>query len=167
MESYNIKDFEEKVLVSGLLNFLLPVSVIHVEGSIIMNYDSSGYISLKEIGGLKLKDGLEILEKTLLNIRKTQEFLIEPERITLNSESIYVNPKTNAVKFVFIPKDEEAVIIGVLKFIKELQGYLIQENKGFLEKIYEDIKTSNMSPDSMITLIGLKKREVFECGIIN
>lgn len=84
----NIKDFEERVLSSGLCDFILPVNLMYNASSVIINYDASGYICLKDMDLLRLPDIFEILEKTLVNLKRVSEFLIDPERITLSAETI-------------------------------------------------------------------------------
>lgn len=165
----NIKDFEERVLSSGLCDFILPVNLMYNASSVIINYDASGYICLKDMDLLRLPDIFEILEKTLVNLKRVSEFLIDPERITLSAETIYRNMKFKDIKFIFVPKDEESIIVGILKLIRVMAEYAMLEDKRFIHATYNNIKTCNLSLDDMITFIGLKRREIYELwnGIID
>lgn len=57
------------------------------------------------------------------------------------------------------------ILVGILKLIRVMAEYAMPEDKRFIHATYNNIKTCNLSLDDMITFIGLKRREIYECGM--
>lgn len=158
----DIMEFEENLIASGTCDFILPARLMYEKTRLIINYDAGGYVCLSDFEVLGLEELLELLEKTLINLKSISQYLIIPERVTLNEETIYQNMRNGEVKFIYIPKREESIITGVLRFIGILERYVMPESKRFVAEIYAIIRKYNLPLEDMITLVVIKRRELFQ-----
>ena len=122
IKSKQIRSFEEKVLTSGLCDFTLPASFITTGGIRNTIYDSSGYTCLDDIAFRDLDNILELLGKTMVNLDKAGEYLIDPAHIVLDGSTVFQNLKKRDVKFAFVPMRTQKPrdnIINIIDYMEE------------------------------------------------
>ena len=163
----SIKSFEEKVLLSGLCDFIIPMSFSSYGGKRKITYECSGYASVKELEISKVRDVFEILEKTLLSLNKSTEFLIDPLKITLTPETVYYNLKQKDVKIAYIPSENKSKSLNdnISFYIDSLSEGAAEEACKYLDHIKESMKKGHHSIKDIITKVGEMRREIYLCGI--
>lgn len=141
----NIKPFEEKVLASGLCDIMLPMDFIGVNEDMDITYDASGY---RQINDMDLSDFdlvLEILEKTMGNLEKAGEFLLDPGKILLTKITVHQDPRCRDIKIAYNPGGSGNVITNIAGFIEELSLGLDDSAKEKMDEIREYIMENNLS----------------------
>ena len=141
----NIKPFEEKVLASGLCDIMLPMDFVGVNEDKSYRYDANGYRSVKEISPGDFDLVLEILEKTISNLGKAGEFLLDPGKILLNSGTVYQNPRCRDIKIAYVPEGSGSTMTNLLRFIGDLAAGLEGEDRERLLKAKDFIEENNLS----------------------
>ncbi len=163
----SIKPFEEKVLLSGLCDFIIPMSFSSYGGKRKITYECSGYASIKELKISKVRDVFEILEKTLISLNKSTEFLLDPHKITLTPETVYYNLKQKDVKIAYIPSENKSKSLNdsISFYIDRLSEGVTEEAFKYLASIKENMKKGHHSIKELITKVGEMRREIYLCGI--
>ncbi len=162
-----VMPFEEKVLTSGLCDFVLPMKFKKSKGMSKITYDCSGYSTISQIKLQGIKDILEILEKTLITYNKSNEFLINSEKIALTVDTVFYHLKYRDVKIAYIPSQEHRSFKENLEiFINQLKEYGDGQSRRILDKTYEEIQCRNLNAKEAINYIGSLRRELFASGII-
>ena len=157
--------FEEQVLASGLCDFILPVNISIIPGKKQLTYECSGYTVLEDMKLEGIKEIFEIIEKTLLTLKKSYEFLIDPEKVTLNMDTVYFHRKHRDVKIIFIPGPRETMSVKVSKYISMLSKLNINEGKDYLIMLENSLFFENLNLTDAVNKVGLLKREMYQCGI--
>ena len=152
--------FEEKVLCSGLCDFTLPASFIREGQDKWVLYDSSGYTCLADLDLGTADFVFEVLEKTIANMRKAVEFLIDPAKITLSERTVFFDLKKRDVKFAYFP-DEDGSLAGS---VGGLMMYLAERAPGnaaaALRSMEREMKVRNMSLRDMAGYASLVRRDL-------
>ncbi len=159
----SIKPFERKVLESGLCDFAIPMSFYRHHGMQKIRYECSGYVAFSEVNLSDTSHVFEIIEKTLLALKKSGEYLIDPGKILLNQDTIYVHHRHKDVRIAYVP--------GLLKGNRGQQNvfefFLIAEEriptsgKEYIQKLKEEVIINNRSLTDLITIIGEIRREIY------
>ena len=150
--------FEEKVLASGLCDFALPASFVSEKEKKWIVYDVSGYTCLAEMPVLDEDLLLEVFEKTLANLAKASEFLIDPAKVMLGPETVYFNPKKRTVRFAYMPVEESSVAANVRSLSEYLASRSYRELSSFIIKITDEMLMRNMQPAEMAAHVALMRR---------
>jgi hypothetical protein len=162
-----IKPFEKKVLESGLCDFAVPMSFYRQNGMQKIRYECSGYVALSEANLSDTSNVFEIIEKTLLALKKSGEYLIDPGKILLNQDTIYVHHKHKDVRIAYVP----GIYKGIRGHQNLLEFFLIVEEripasgKGYIQKLKEEVIINNRSLTDLITIIGEIRREIYLCDV--
>jgi len=161
-----IRPFEEKILASGLCDFIVPMSFLHYKDKSIIKYHCSGYVSVRHLDMDGIKDVMEVVEKTLITLSKAEEFMIRPERITLNTDTAYYNLKRKDVKIAYMPADPDSGTLTekVSDYIDGL-GHAAGSEKRYLSGLQETMRSENLSLKALADHVGEIRREIFLCGI--
>jgi hypothetical protein len=107
MKADGIKPFEEQVLSSGLCDFALPADFVTIKGVRNAVFDSSGYTCLDDIKFRSTDNILELVEKSLSNLNKAGEYLIDPAHIVLDGRTVFQNLKRRDIKFAYVPSRKQ------------------------------------------------------------
>jgi hypothetical protein len=156
-----VKPFERKVLESGLCDFAVPMTFFRHKGKQKIRYECSGYVALSE---MDLKDAsivLEIIENTLLALRKSGEFLIEPGKIRLTPDTVYVHHKRQDVRIAYVPglKEVNRLQQHLLEFILLVEERVTKTGKGYTGQLKEEIIRYNRSIPDLIAIVGEMRRK--------
>ena len=160
IKSKKIRPFEEKVLTSGLCDFSLPANFVTADGVKSAVYDSSGYTCLDDIIFKDTDDILELLEKTLMNLDKAGEFLIDPDHIVLDGNTVFQNLKNGDVKFAFIPLREQKHRGNVINIMDYFGNRADQDGRVIISKLKKYIIGRNLSMRDAVKHISLIRKDL-------
>jgi hypothetical protein len=157
-----VRPFERKVLESGLCDFAVPMTFFRQKGKQKIRYDCSGYIALSELDFIDTENIFDIIEKTLLALRKSGEFLIEPGTIRLTLETVYVHHKHKDVRIAYMPGLHEVNRLQhhLLEFILLVEERMPKSGKEYTGQLKEEIVRNNRSITDLITIVGEIRREI-------
>lgn len=161
----NIKPFEEKVLTSGLCDFAIPMSFSFYNNKRNVIYDCSGYASIRELKPETNNEVFEILEKTLITLNKTTEFLIRSNRVELSVDTVYYNLKRKDVKIAFVPIEVGTLQSHLIGFVKELKLSASEETCEYLDCIIENLELFNQNIAELLLYVRNQRRNIHRCGI--
>ena len=163
----SIKPFERKVLESGLCDFALPMTFYRHNGMQKIRYECSGYVAFSEANLSDTSNVFEIIEKTLIALKKSGEYLIDTGKILLNQDTIYVHHKHNDVRIAYVP----GLDIGnrgqqnLLEFFSIVEERVPSSGKGYLKRLKEELIINNRSLPDLITIVGEIRREIYLCDV--
>jgi len=162
------KEYEKKVLASGLLTGLAVMEFIEIEHDDCVTYNISGrkMISLSDF--CTLNDALVFLKKILVILLNADEYLIDIDNINLDYERIYHDDRKNNIRLLYIPSAEKTTwqnsFIGLINDIgatcnrKDLTNYL--------EQLIHYLSTSHRTIEDVSNKISEFKRDAHLCGIL-
>ncbi|MEG0918360.1 MAG: DUF6382 domain-containing protein [Bacilli bacterium] len=161
----DIKPFEEKVLSSGLCDFAIPMTFYNHKNERNITYDCSGYSSIRDIKPTTTNEVFEIIEKTIITLNKTREFLIRPSKLTLTVDTVYYNMKYKDVKIAVVPCHEEVTIKKIVDFIIQLEAFANEETKEYINCLVKNIDSKNSNMKDMLIYIREQRRVLHNCGL--
>lgn len=162
-----IRPFERKVLESGLCDFAVPMSFFRYQGKQIIRYECSGYIALSDMNLDGLKEIFEVIEKTLLALKRSGEFLMNPGKISLNKDTVYVHYKHKDVRLAYMPGDLEqnGNSRNLIGFLHDLKRQAPESGIGYFDRLENELIVKNRSLSDMITVVGEIRREIYLCDV--
>ena len=160
IKSKKIRPFEEKVLTSGLCDFSRPANFVMADGVKSTVYDSSGYTCLDDMIFKDIDNILELLGKTLMNLDKAGEFLIDPDHIVLDGKTVFQNLKKRDVKFAFVPLREQKHRDNVINIMDYLESRADQDGREIISKLRKYIIGRNLSLRDAAKHISLIRKEL-------
>jgi len=157
-----VRPFERKVLESGLCDFAVPMTFFRQNGKQKIRYECSGYVALSEIDLTDTDNVFEIIEKTMLALRKSGEFLIEPGKIRLTPDTVYVHNRHKDVRIAYVPglREGNRLQQHLLEFILLVEERIPRSGKVFTSQLKEEIIRNNRSLTDLIAIIGEMRREI-------
>jgi len=163
----SIKPFERKVLESGLCDFAVPMSFFRQNGMQKIRYECSGYVAFSEVNLSDTSNVFEIIEKTLLALKKSGEYLIDPGKILLNQDTIYVHHSHKDVRIAYVPglyqgnRGQQ----NLLEFFLIVEERIPVSGKGYIQKLKEEVIFNNRSLPDLVTIVGEIRREIYLCDV--
>lgn len=163
----SVKPFERKVLESGLCDFAVPMSFYRHNGMQKIRYECSGYVAFSEANLSDTSNVFEIIEKTLLALKKSGEYLINPGKILLNQDTIYVHHKHKDVRIAYVPgiyqgnKGQQ----NIFEFFLIVEDRIPESGKRYMQRLKEEVITNNRSLADLVTIVGEIRREIYLCDI--
>lgn len=158
-----IKPFERKVLESGLCDFAVPMSFFRHNGMQKIRYECSGYVAFSETNLSDTSNVFEIIEKTLLALKKSGEYLIDPGKILLNQDTIYVHYRNKDVRIAYVPglfrgnRGQQ----NLLEFFLIVEERIPASGRGYIQKLKEEVILNNRSLTDLVTIVGEIRREIY------
>ncbi len=165
LEKGDIKPFEEKILFSGLCDFIIPMQFSNVGEEKIITYNCSGYAALRDLKLINSREIFEILEKTLLTLNKTMEFFIPPEKVTLNKDTVYYNLKKKNVRIAYIPTNSGNLFDHLNSFINELAEEASEETVEYLMSVKKDLHFYNRNLKELAGFVSEQRKRIHQCGV--
>lgn len=158
-----IRPFERKVLESGLCDFAVPMSFFRHNGMQKIRYECSGYVAFSEVNLSDIGNVFEIIEKTLLALKKSGEYLIDPGKILLNQDTIYVHHRHKDVRIAYVPGLREASHSqqNLIEFLSIVEERIPASGKGYIKKLKNEVTINNRSLPDLVTIVGEIRREIF------
>ncbi len=132
-----------------------------------IRYECSGYVALSDVKMSNLSDVFELLEKTLLALKKSGEFLINPEKILLTQDTVYFHHKHHDVRIAYIPGmwEQSYGKQNVISFLGLLEQKVSNRETKYFQNLQYELEQNNRSLSDMIVLVGEIRREIFLCNI--
>lgn len=155
-----IKPYEEKVLTSGLCDFSLPVCFVSVNGERGAVYDSTGYTCLDNIDFKDTDNVLELVEKTMANLNKASEYLIDPVRIVLDGQTVFQNLKKRDVKFAYIPAENQRGMDNIMSILSYFELRCNRTDAAIIRTLATYIQGRNLSPEEIVKHVSFVRREL-------
>lgn len=158
-----VKPFERKVLESGLCDFAVPMSFFRQNGKQKIRYECSGYVALSEANLSDISDVLEIIEKTLMALKKSSEYLIDPGKVRLNQDTVYIHHRHKDVRIAYLPGTGEGNRLqqNLLEFLLAIEERIPKSGKGYVQTLKEEVVINNRSILDLVTIVGEIRREIY------
>jgi Domain of unknown function (DUF6382) len=162
-----IKPFERKVLESGLCDFAVPMSFYRHNGKQKIRYECSGYVAFSEANLTDTSTIFEIIEKTLLALKKSGEYLIDPCKVPLTKDTVYVHYRNKDVRIAYVPGNKNGYRgqQNLLDFFLEVEERIPATGKSYVQKLRQEVTVNNRSLPDLITIVGEIRREMFLCEV--
>jgi len=162
-----VKPFERKVLESGLCDFAVPMSFFRHSGKQKIRYECSGYVAFSEANLSDTSKVFEIIEKTLLALKKSGEYLIDPGKVVLNQDTIYVHHSHKDVRIAYVPGVGESNRgkQNLVEFFLIVEKIIPATGRGYIERLIEEVTTNNRSLPDLLTIVGEIRREIYLCDV--
>lgn len=96
-----VLQFEEKIITSGRCAALLPCVLYNSMGKRRLQFDTTGYVSLKDYGICELDQALNLLYMVPLMILEAEDWLLRAEKFSLTEEGVYMNTSTGEVRLIY------------------------------------------------------------------
>lgn len=166
LSAEEIKPFEEKMLFSGLCDFIIPMRFSNTEKGKKVTYDCSGYTSLRDLNLKSAKEVFEILEKTILTLNKSVDFFIPHEKVSINKDTVYYNLKKKHVRIAYIPSKTGTLTENLNAFIDELTEEVDEAAGEYLQCIRKDLNYYNRNLKDMAGFVSEQRKRIYQCGIL-
>ena len=159
----SILDFERAMLSSGECRDLLPMMFISGDSKHVVYYDCKGFAPLSRYHVDKTEDALFILEKVLIILSSTIEYLIAPAKVSLSTDTVFFNAETGDIKIAYVPVQEEpaGAAKNLLKLISQLKADVMDEYKEYLDQFALLVFRNNYHMRELTSRIGLMRRELY------
>ncbi len=171
-----IREYERRMLCDSDCPFTLPMYFLAVEDSVMVFYDFTGYLPLREYMKKTtfcnppvretqkiISDALAVLTKILECMKGMESYLFYPERFSNHLDAIFMHMGTGQIAFAFYPNDRPELTLQsrIIQMTEEINKlYQDTETKQYLQKYIELIHMKNPGLDGMIVLLGTIQREV-------
>lgn len=150
------------MLSDGSCPLFFPTVFIREDGQVLAVYDCSRHAPLGSFRIEKTEDALFLLEKVLLLVHRSSEYLIMPERILLSAGTVFYDEDSGSVRVAFVPVPEPGCDLqqSILRFLGELMTDLCDVNQPHLEQLAQTIQRRSLNLRDMLTLTGLTRRQL-------
>lgn len=163
MRENTVLDFEKVMLSSGECRNLLPMIFIGEQENDVAYYDCGGFTPLSRYNVDKTEDALFIMEKVLLIVGSVVEYLLNPAKVTLSTDTVFCNPETGEIKIAYVPQSEEQLSLrrNLLNLITQLKADIEDGYPIYLDKLAQIVYANNYHVRDLINRLGLLRRELF------
>lgn len=165
IEGDAIKPFEEKILFSGLCDFIVPMSFSNIDNKKKITYDCSGYASLRDMKLIGAREVFEVLEKTLLTLNKSVDFFVPHDKVTINKDTIYYNLKKKNIRIAYIPSKKGSLTEHIGNFIDELSESADDATTEYLMSVKHDLHLYNRNLKDLAGFVSEQRKRIYQCGI--
>lgn len=150
-----IKDYE-KIILTEVNDIFMPMGFVNFDEGEIVTYNCSGYSSLSQCNISEVLEALDILERTFMLVSRASEYLISPNMITLNLDTIFYDRETRQVRIAYVPVDRENASLreNLAGFITEMKVCLHDQAKTYIDKVKVQMEENNYYIQDLINIIG-------------
>ncbi len=154
-----IKDYE-KVVLSEINDIFMPMGFVSFDEGELVTYNCSGYSSLSQCNVTEVMDALEILERTLVLVSRASEYLISPNMITMNLDTIFFDRQSRQVRIAYVPAERESASLreNMSGFIKEIGENVQEKGRVYMDEIRSQMEENNYYIQDLINIIGEIRR---------
>ena len=162
-----IKDFEKRVLTGGVCKAFLPMSFVDFDGKENASYDAGGYRPIACSGFKNSMEMVDLVESCVFALINSNEHLINPKKIELNSETVFSSSSKREIRIAYIPRASPAgkttdVLTELIDDLrKKAESREIQE---YLRSIAAYVEYSNSSLSDVVNYLGELRQEIHSCG---
>lgn len=165
IDKSDMKVFEEKMLFSGLCDFIVPMRFTDIGAKRKITYDCSGYVAIRDMKITSAREVFEILEKTLLTLNKSVEFFIPHDKVKLTIDTVYYDMTKKRVRIAYMPSEEPDLNKNLNCFINELKRIAGEETCEYLQSVQEDLNMYNRSLKDMAAFVAEQRKRIKRCGV--
>lgn len=158
------REFEEAVFSGGISGIALPMSFIHKGEKTEVIYECSGYVPVSAMEKLSVMECLEITEKVMDLIVRTDDFLIDAGRLRLIPETVFCGRKRE-VMAAWVPCSKRPIEEVLSGFLTEMERCSEEEAAVYLEKIENDMRSYGMGPGDTAAYCRKLRKEAYEYGM--
>ncbi len=153
---------ERIMLASGQCPFFFPTAFYSDQDHLTASYSCSGFVPLSTFRIERTDDALYIFEHVLLALRGCIEYLLEPERVRVTSDTVFYCSRTGEVRLAYLPLQEHAPDIRrtLIRFLAELKADLQDDSVSCIDRIARRIYYENHDLRDLLTITGLMRREL-------
>lgn len=153
--------FERVMLSSCECRYFIPMRFLEENGRLTVRYDCSGYSPISSYRIERTEDVLFILEKAVLILQHSAEYLIDPHRIALTARTVFYSRKEGDIRVAFVPLKNPVrdTASAAASFLAELSGDLEDGGLPLLQALQKNILENNLNPAAIIREIGLLRRK--------
>ncbi|MCI2061384.1 MAG: DUF6382 domain-containing protein [Eubacteriaceae bacterium] len=160
-----ILPFEELMLTSGKGDFSIPMHFTSYGDRKIVKYDCDGYTALSEIVPAGIRSIFEIIEMTMIVLKKSQEYLLDTQKMVLSRDTVFIDVRNFDIRIAYVAGNVSLLNDKIACFIKSFAEDCDRQARGYLEKTADTAAERNLSLDGVINCIGEIKREMHICGV--
>ena len=163
LEENTFRDYEKVMLTSGECSFFMPMGFMGESGGEVVSYNCSGYAPLSSYRVERTEDALYILERVLIILGKSVEYLITPARIMVTEDTVFYNKETGQVKIAYVPVQGEKASIrsNLAVFIKQLKDNICDGHEKYLDESLKFIMYHNYYIREMVNKVGMFRRQLY------
>lgn len=166
LEKWKVKEFEEKVLFSGLCDFIIPMSFSDINDRKKIKYNCSGYSSVRDMNIKSINEIFEIIEKTLITLNKSVEFYIPHEKVRLNVDTVFYDLKRKRVRIAYIPEEKGTLMEHLNFFLDQLSEIADEDAVEYIKSLKLDLNVNNRNLRDMAVFVSEQKKRINKCGIL-
>ena len=166
LEKWKVKEFEEKVLFSGLCDFIIPMSFSDLNDRKKIKYNCSGYSSVRDMNIASINEIFEIIEKTLITLNKSVEFYIPHEKVRLNLDTVFYDLKRKRVRIAYMPEEDGTLMEHLNFFLDQLSDIADEDTVEYIKSLKLDLNMNNRNLRDMAVFVSEQKKRINKCGII-
>lgn len=164
-EEGRIREFEKNVLALDTSGYFMPMSFVGFENKEYVTYDCSGYIPVSRWNMMHTELMLEIIERVILILSHSGEYLILPERITLNENTVFYNRENREVKIAYIPNENNDAGKNIMMFLMSMKDKIPENERFVITKLIQMTERNNYSIRELLNVIIAIKRKFNEAKI--
>lgn len=155
----SIKDFE-KVVLSEVNDIFMPMGFVSFDEGELVTYNCSGYSSLSQCNVTEVMEALEILERTLVLVSRASEYLISPNKITMNMDTIFFDRESGQVRIAYVPAERESASLreNMADFISEMGESIEGSGRNYMKQVRDQMEENNYYIQDLINVIGEIRR---------
>lgn len=155
----SIRDYE-KIVLSQINDIFMPMGFVSTGEGELVSYNCSGYAALRQCRITEVMEALEILERTLILVRRAGEYLITPRKIMLSVDTIFYNRESRQVKIAYVPVENENATLreNMTHFITEMESNVTGAGKAYLQDVKKEMDENNYYIHDLINVIGEIRR---------
>jgi len=170
-----IQEYEKRMLSDASCPYTLPMSFLSDDGITKAWYDYTGYIQLKEyirseccnssiLNNRKpIYEAMDILFKIMQNLRASEDYLILPDRVSLDPDTIFINPSHLSISFAFYPNEVPELTFQERLFhmINKISSwYQNDEVDHYNERFLNMVREKNLGLEGTISVLCTIQREL-------
>ena len=158
-----VLDFERIMLTSGECDYLLPMIFLGEGSEQVAYYDCRGLSPLSRYKIDRTEDAFYILEKVLIIMSCVVEYLIDPEKVMLTTDTIFFNVETGEIKIAYVPSIEVSASLRkhILALISELKADVEDDYQSYLDSFAVTVHRNNYQIRDLVNKLGLIRRELY------
>lgn len=133
-EEGKIKGFERELVADGICKSFIPASFIREEDRIKVIYSYDGYVKLSELR-LNAVEILELIESIILKIEEAADLLVDFNRLSFDTDTLFYNQESRDVRMAFVVSDEGCVFSEKLSSLFCSLKDICTEDGAFLDRL--------------------------------
>lgn len=163
LKENSVLDFEKIMLTSGECSLFMPMGFMSADEGETVCYDCSGFIPLSRYQIERTDDALFILENVVIILNRAVEYLLDPSKVTLNTDTVFYNKESGEVKITYVPlsSGKTGLNKNLVSFIGQLRSEISDTYSEYLVETAKYIYYYNYNLTDIVNKIGVYRREIY------